>query len=543
MTILRRTLSAALCGLLVTTPVFAARTPKSQAIPPKDAIRHVVIIFQENVSFDHYFATYPHATNPAGEPAFTALPGTPQVDGLSGSLLTANPNASNPGNGKGAANPFRLDRTQAVTADQEHNYRAEEMAYDAGKMDLFPKSVGAADGPKIPGVKTGIPSTTGLTMGYYDGNTVTAYWNYAQHFAMSDHSFNTNFGPSTPGVINLISGQTNGAINDQNADGYLVADGNGGQTLIGDADPAGDVCSSTSDSLVHLTGPNIGDKLSAANVTWGFFEGGFDLTAVNPNGTTGCRRSTAGLAGGNKRDYVPHHQGFQYYTSTANPQHTRPSSVAAIGTNNDGANHEYDTHDFFDALKAGNFPAVSFLKAPAYQDGHAGYSDPLDEQAFVVNAINALEQSPDWDHTAVIIAYDDSDGWYDHLMAKIVNGSESKSDALDALGKCGDGSTALPGVNPATTHAQGRCGYGPRLPLIVVSPWAKANFVDHSVTDQTSILRFVEDTFLDGQRLGAGSFDVQAGSLNSMFDFSKSKPKNEKKLILNPDTGLVQQGS
>ena len=543
MTILRRTLSTALCGILVTTPVYAARTPKSQALPAKDAIRHVVVIFQENVSFDHYFATYPHAANPAGEPAFTALPGTPQIDGLSGALLTANPNASNPGNGQGAANPFRLDRAQAVTADQEHNYRAEQMAYDAGKMDLFPKSVGAADGPKVPGVKTGIPSTTGLTLGYFDGNTVTALWNYAQHFAMSDHSFNTNFGPSTPGVINLISGQTNGAINDQNADGYLTPDGNGGSTLIGDADPAGDICSSTSDSLVHLTGPNIGDKLSAANVTWGFFEGGFDLTVVNANGTTGCRRSTAGLAGQRKRDYIPHHEGFQYYPSTANPQHARPTSVAAIGTNHDGANHQYDTHDFFDALKAGNFPAVSFLKAPAYQDGHAGYSDPLDEQAFVVNAINALQQSPDWDQTAVIIAYDDSDGWYDHLMGKIVNGSASKSDALDGPGKCADGSTALPGVNPATTHAQGRCGYGPRLPLLVVSPWAKANFVDHSVTDQTSVLRFVEDLFLNGQRLGAGSFDVQANSINTMFDFSKSKPKNEKKLILNPDTGLVQQGS
>jgi phospholipase C len=546
MTIFRRTIATMLTGILATGPLFAAGHPAKTAkiaIQPKDAIRHVVVIFQENVSFDHYFGTYPHAANLAGDPQFTALPNTPAVDGLSGALLTANPNAANSGNGQGAANPFRLNRNQAVTADQEHNYRAEQQAYDNGKMDLFPKSVGAADGPKIPGVKTGIPSTTGLTMGYFDGNTVTAYWNYAQHFAMSDHSFNTGFGPSTPGVINLISGQTNGAINDQNASGDLVADGNGGLTLIGDADPAGDVCSNTSGALAHLTGPNIGDKLSAANITWGFFQGGFDLTVVNANGTTGCRRSSDGLAAQHRRDYVPHHQGFQYYASTANPQHTRPTSVAAIGTNGDGANHEYDTHDFFDALKAGNFPAVSFLKAPAYQDGHAGYSDPLDEQAFVVNAINAIQQSPDWDHTAVIIAYDDSDGWYDHLMGKIMNGSTSKADALTAPGQCADGSVAMPGVNPATTHAQGRCGFGPRLPLIVVSPWAKANFVDHSVTDQSSILRFVEDTFLNGARLGAGSFDVKAGPLNPMFDFSHPTPKNEKKLILNPDTGLVQQGS
>src|ERR1700693_3506984 len=211
MTILRQTISAALCGALLTGPVYAER-----AVQPKDAIRHVVIIFQENVSFDHYFATYPQAQNPAGEPSFSALPKTPQVDGLSGSLLTNNPNASNAENGQGAANPFRLDRAQAATADQEHNYQAEQMAYDHGKVDLFPKSVGAADGPKVPGVKTGVPSTTGLTMGYYYGNTVTALWNYAQHYAMSDHSFNTGYGPSTPGAVNLVSGQTNGAINDQN---------------------------------------------------------------------------------------------------------------------------------------------------------------------------------------------------------------------------------------------------------------------------------------------------------------------------------------
>ncbi len=174
MTIFRRTIATMLTGILATGPLFAAARPAKPAIQPNDAIRHVVVIFQENVSFDHYFATYPHAANLPGDPQFTALPNTPAVDGLSGALLTANPNAANPGNGQGAANPFRLNRDQAVTADQEHNYRAEEMAYDGGKMDLFPKSVGAADGPKVPGVKTGIPSTTGLTMGYFDGNTVTA---------------------------------------------------------------------------------------------------------------------------------------------------------------------------------------------------------------------------------------------------------------------------------------------------------------------------------------------------------------------------------
>jgi len=512
-----------------------------QGVKPGDAIRHIVVIYQENVSFDHYFATYPNALNPAGDPVFAALPGTPQVEGLSGKLLTENPNFLNTENGAGRANPFRLRRDQAVTADQDHNYLAEQLAFDGGKMDLFPKSVGRPDGPRVPGKNVGVSATSGLTMGYFDGNTVTAYWNYAQHYAMSDHQFDVVFGPSTPGAINLASGQTNGVVDDQGAEGGITADGNGGFTLISDPQPTGDLCSSTSDALVHMTGPNIGELLTRANVSWGFFQGGFDLTVTNPNGTTGCRRSSESLANTAKRDYLPHHEPFQYYKETANLLHVRPKSVKTIATNADGAaNHQYDVHDFFDAVKAGNFPSVSYLKAPAYEDGHSGYSSPLDEQKFVVGVINFLEQQPDWEHTAVIIAYDDSDGWYDHLMGKTVNGSAGKVDALDGAGKCGDGTTALPGVNPATKHAQGRCGPGPRLPLLIISPWAKANYVDHTVTDQTSILRLIEDVFLGGQRLGAGSFDATSGSLNGMFDFSSSKPKNFHEILLDPETGLVR---
>lgn len=205
-----------------------------------------------------------------------------------------------------------------------------------------------------------------------------------------------------------------------------------------------------------------------------------------------------------------------------------------------GANHQYDTHDFFDAVKAGNFPDVSFLKAPAYEDGHAGYSDPLDEQRWVVTVINFLQNQPEWNHTAVIIAYDDSDGWYDHAMARTTNGSQTAGDALDGAGKCGNSETALPGVNPATKHAQGRCGPGPRLPLLVISPWAKANYVDHTITTQPSIIHLIEDLYLNGERIGGGSFDAKSGSLLGMFDFSKGRPQNTKRLILNPGTGLVE---
>ena len=177
-----------------------------------------------------------------------------------------NPNASNPRNGAGATNPFRLSPAEAATADQDHGYKAEQQAFDAGAMDLFPRSVGAADGPNL---GKGIAATTGLTMGYYDGNTVTAMWNYAQHYAMSDRFFGTTFGPSAVGAVNLISGQTNGVVNDGNAEGSMVPDGNGGYTLLNNANPLYETCASSSE-LFHMTGKNIGDLLERSGRDMGF---------------------------------------------------------------------------------------------------------------------------------------------------------------------------------------------------------------------------------------------------------------------------------
>jgi phospholipase C len=280
---------------------------------------------------------------------------------------------------------------------------------------------------------------------------------------------------------------------------------------------------------------NIGDLLSAAGVTRGSFMGGFNLSIVNPNGTTGCSRSSADAVNGvASKGYIPHHSFFNYWTSTSNGAHTPPASMAEIG-NAGPANHRYDIQDFYTAAAAGNFPAVSFLKSPAYQDGHAGYPDPLEEQTFLVNTINFLEALPSWSSTAVVILYDDSDGWYDHQMSPIVNTSTGPSDALTGRGACGTAATALPGLNPANTHALGRCGYGARQPLLVISPWAKQNFVDHTATDQTSIIRFGEDNWLSGQRIGQGSFDGIASSISRMFNFTKIR--NNGTLFLNASNG------
>ena len=513
-----------------------AEPPATQRATP---IEHVVVIFQENVSFDHYFGTYPFALNPPGEPGFGAAPDTPSVNGLGslvdgqpdGVLLTANPNAANPANSTAAINPFRLGRSQASTCDQDHNYGDEQAAFHQGLMDLFPATVGVG-GSSFCDPSFSYGKGKGLVMGYFDGNTVTALWNYAQNFAMSDNSYGTTFGPSTPGLLNLVAGNTYPATPSA-ASAKVVPNSAGPGTLVGDLDPSGDVCSAG--TTVRLDGKNIGDLLNAKGVSWGAFMGGFDLNVKNPDGSTACNRASPATAAnaGPTKDYIPHHAFFQYYASTANPMHVRPSSVAAIGTVGDRANHQYDLHDFFDALATGNMPAVSFLKAIAAQDGHAGYSDPLLEQSFLVNTINTIMGSRFWKSTAIIVLYDDSDGWYDHQMSPIINSSAvatastSNSDQLNGLGHCGSG---MPLGN-----IQGRCGYGPRQPLLVISPYAKANFVDHALTDQSSVLRFIEDNWDTGQ-IDGGSFDVYAGSLFNMFDFD-NHAFGERRLLLDPKTG------
>ena len=121
--------------------------------------------------------------------------------------MTDNPNANNPANNPNAINPFRLSRLQAPTCDQDHNYGHEQQAFDQGLMDLFPATVGQGASSFCADTFT-YGKGKGLVMGYFDGNTVTALWNYAQNFAMSDNSYGTTFGPSTPGLLNLIAGNT-----------------------------------------------------------------------------------------------------------------------------------------------------------------------------------------------------------------------------------------------------------------------------------------------------------------------------------------------
>jgi phospholipase C len=583
----RRITFAALAASALLTTLAA---PSMAAGPTTQTpIKHVVVIYFENISFDHYFATYPFATNPDGEPGFVARDDTPSANTLlAAGLLTNNPNL---------AQPYRLDNpSQVYTCDMDHDYTDEQKAFDGGLMDKFVQATSdIGEGCLIDG---------STVMAYFDGNTVTAMWNYAQRFAMDDNAHGSMFGPSTVGAVNLVSGQTGNAVIALSFSNGKIVSTSPLMTITGDPDPALDDCgadqggTATGQGTVEITsGKNVGDLLNAKGITWGWFQGGFTPTVAATGSTPAVCGSmhiehqytppgqTAPVlvvpnpvppnVGGPDihvatADYVPHHEPFQYYPSTRNPHHLRPfpDTPSQIGYS-DQANHQYDINDFFAALAVGNLPAVSYIKPPKYQNAHPGNSDPLLEQVFVVNLLNTLQKSPFWRDTAVIINYDDSDGWYDHVIGPIINHSmnsagadNSDTDANDSFipnlplsastTPASPSSIPTSGVcGPAPVGAPagaGRCGYGPRLPFMVISPWAKTNYIDHTVTDQTSSLRFIEINwdlgFIDGstalspgQPLGSFSFDQFAGSILGMFDFD-DRP-NLTPLFLDPLTGTI----
>ena len=307
--------AAAACLIAATASTSAAST--TATVSPSHGsdhssrtstpIKHVVVIYDENVSYDHYFATYPKAANTDGT-KFVAAKKTPAANTLSqAGLLKNNPNLYQ---------PFRLSPAQALTCDQNHNYGPEQKAADAGKNDKYVQntSVDAC---------TGLYGAPGLTMGYYDGNTVTALWNYAQQFAQSDNSYSSTFGPSTPGALNLISGQTHGAVAVNPTTGAQTSpmptrwsspDANGVGTVINDPDPAFDDCSdkdhTSTNNLAQLQGKNIGDLLNQQGVTWGWFQGGFRPTTAYAG--TGTLRQVRRQPHQRRRrdrsvDYSPHH--------------------------------------------------------------------------------------------------------------------------------------------------------------------------------------------------------------------------------------------
>jgi phospholipase C len=328
-------------------------------------IKHVVVIYDENESFDHYFGTYPYSANTdgtdfcpaagtAGLPGSTDTVNTELAAGLvpdstlgtpitGGSCSTysgvtpnpeavatppvADPTSPNPNEYQ----PQRIPDTAAVTCDNNHSYTPEEEAEDGGKMDKFVQFTSADC--TIPGSPNSSP---GIGMDYYDGNSVTGLWNYAQHYAMSDNSWDASFGPTMIGGLNMFGGTTFSTVT--------------GSAYISNDNPEFDDIDGQSGIM---GGNNIGTLMNAKNVSWGWFEGGF----ANPSQTV------TNVDGASQDAFSSIYDNPDWWESTSNADHTAPASPDEIGFNGP-ANHQYDLSLFADALNGtggATLPAVSFL--------------------------------------------------------------------------------------------------------------------------------------------------------------------------------------
>ena len=241
---------------------------------------------------------------------------------------------------------------------------------------------------------------------------------------------------------------------------------------------------------------------SAKGVSWAWFQGGFGkCVAGQPSQTNG---------------YSPHHDPFQYFTSTADlthqwawdPQMDYPQANR----------HQRDLDVLYAALagtkvngQVPELPAISWVKAPTASDAHPGYSNPVSDDQFVADLVNRLKASPYWKDTALFVAFDETGGWWDHVAPPELSGAYAPWVA---------GSPNLGGCQyPGDGSACGEGGLGPRMPVLVISPHARKHFVDHDQLETASLDQWVEwDYGLPA--LGVwGDRDVNAGSLRGAFDF------------------------
>ncbi|WP_027416997.1 phospholipase C [Aneurinibacillus terranovensis] len=375
-------------------------------------VKHTVVIYQENRSFDHYFGTYPNA------PGFHALPGTPSVNGIPAGSYNLDRNGR-------PVYPYLFPAHQKKTSDVNHGYKDMIKAYNNGLMDKFYE----VSEKHIKG--SGI-----VAMGYYDYHTIPAYWQYAQHFALADNWYQPIFGPSTPGALYLVAAQS----------------GTKDRPITWDPGPKNNFgADAEGESLTYnLTYTNIGDKMTAAGIPWAWYQGGYAAK---------------------DETYAAHHNPFQYFQNFEDGKYrTNLKDIAQFQT--DIANRR--------------LPAVSFLKAEYPENEHPGYSSP-EGQDFTVRAVNAIMKSPYWKDTAIIITYDESGGYWDHVPP--------------------------PQVAPGP---DGLKGEGPRIPALVISPYAKRNYVSHVQYDTTSILKFIE---WNHHLAPLNNRDKNANNILDMFDF------------------------
>ena len=485
----RRTLLGGVALLAVAVGVLTvAQADPSAGPPPTTPIKHVVVIFGENISFDHYFGTYPTATNPPGQPSFTA-------EGRdAGGRRTARAARRQPERGRSGAHrslqardlrpqPQLRRRAEGVQRRRDGQVRREHRRRQLRGQDdrhgLLRRQHRHGDVEPRAGLRDERPALRHRRSG-------------------RRRSARSTWSPATTHGVQPAGLGENG-------------------TMIFNSQPALDDCSASKGAgLATMSGRNIGDLMNAAGVTWGWFAGGFRPASWEPNGDAVCGGSQANAAGGVVSDYLPHHEPFQYYASTANRHHVPPSSVGAIGTT-DEANHQYDLTRL--RRRAGRRqPAAGLVPEGGLRRGRApGLLRPA-RRAALRRA--RAQRAP----AVAGVGLDRRLPGLRRLRRLVRPRLHHPAAGLRRPQRRAQRGRACAVPSPGPRRLRGRCGPGPRLPLLLVSPYAKQNFVDSTQTEQASITRFIEDNWNLG-RIGDQSFDARAASLNNMFDFTPGSPR------------------
>jgi phospholipase C len=450
--------------LAASAPLALLTLLPARAANGLDNVEHLIVIYEENHSFDNYFGAFPGADGLAN-----AGPAATQVDKQGEPFATLPPPLADPQPGETQRRPdprFPSDLPNAPflfnqfippteqTAAIIHAFHRQQYQINGGKMDSF---VAWSDG-------------AGMVMGYWDLSELPLY-RLAQEYTLADNFFHAAFGGSFlnhqwlicactwsyPDAPASMVSQPFPDDPDHLQDNNLTPDGFVVNTSysVNTPHPA----DARPETLIpNQTAPTIGDRLSEAGVSWAWYSGGWDDA----------------VAGRPDSSFQFHHQPFAYFARYAD------------GTP-DRAAHLKDEQEFERAAAAGTLPAVSFVKPIGVNNEHPGYADLLTGEQHAEALINAVRNGPNWKDAVIIVTYDENGGAWDHVAPPR-----------------GD-----------------RWGPGTRVPALVISPFARQGFVDHTTYETTSILALIEHRW---KLRPLGPRDAAARDLSAAFDFARARP-------------------
>ncbi len=451
----------------------------------RQKIQHIIVCFQENRSFDHYFGTFApksgqHVVNLLDakgklDQRFTGLQKNPAGIAYRDLPLPSLPGFQNVQlpNGPFHVAPY-IPANGNVHWDPKHRFFRMMAEVNNGKMDLFVALAGAArDHLSRADLKKFKPEQldfdlahpSGPVLGYYKGEDIPFYHRVAHHYTLFDHFYQAMSGGSTGNALYLVAARScvnPGAGLDICAPfdpkmlgverGFFDLPYDHKKVMINDLPPVQGPTNANDVRALKIapppaaqTYPNIGDRLDAAKISWAWYNENWNRvkpwalkTAFGPGDGSAVIETN--------QLYVPHHNPFQYYPRW--PEYVKRG-------------HMRDSDDFLADARAGKLPGVSLIKASGAHDEHPASCAPFYGMEWVENLVRAVAEGPAWEKTAIFITYDEGGGFWDSLPPKLVDDY----------------------------------GFGTRIPALLISPWARHGLVDHHVASTASILKFVETRF------------------------------------------------